>query len=542
MRTRLSIVLIFVAAAICSARPVFEVNLDSALDVLDREIAVRQTYYNSKEAHIASIRNLLSGDPADTDDFKLLDRLYAEFRHYQSDSAFYYSRRLEEIAEKSGDVTMEMIARSKRFDYFLSVWMLGEALDEYGHIISGMLPVKDRLLYYKNCVNLFYRLGFGQENHALAEDYMHRTECYADSVVALAAPGTFDHEFYRLFNETDVPAEDAIRKRFDLIDRYGFSDSERAIIFASISELASGMGDSRLQAYGNAISAICDIRSSTHETASVYALANLMNYSKDLDRAVRYIRVAFDDALFFNSRVKQSQVALILPLLETIRYENITSQRRIMAVLLVLISLSLFLTGLLLAKLARRNKRLESMRVSLDAAQQELVKANSALSTLNGKLKESIELKDSYIMQSLYINTGFLKQVECRCREAINNMKTKGLEAMRFLPYQMGIKEERQRIMESFDHTFLQVFPNFIDDFNALLSEGQSVALSEDGGLSTELRIFALMRLGVTDIAAVSDFLNISPNSIYVYKARVKAKSSLSKNEFDARVMAIVKP
>lgn len=182
------------------------------------------------------------------------------------------------------------------------------------------------------------------------------------------------------------------------------------------------------------------------------------------------------------------------------------------------------------------------MRLLLNDTQLELVKANDSLSTLNSKLKETIALKDSYIIQSLYINTSFLKQVESRCHEAINDMKTKGLEAMRFLPYQMGIKEERQRIMASFDHTFLQVFPNFIDDFNALLADGESVSLGDDNGLSTELRIFALMRLGVTDTAAVSDFLNISANSIYVYKARIKAKSNLSKTEFDARVMAITKP
>ena len=182
------------------------------------------------------------------------------------------------------------------------------------------------------------------------------------------------------------------------------------------------------------------------------------------------------------------------------------------------------------------------MKTSLNDTQQKLVEANSSLSALNGKLKETIELKDRYIMQSLYVNTNFLKQVETRCRTAINDMKTKGLEAMRFLPYQMGIKEERQRVMRSFDETFLQVFPNFVDDFNALLCEGEAIGLSDDGSMPTELRIFALMRLGVTDTNAVAEFLNISANSIYVYKARVKAKTDLSKSEFDAEVMAIAKP
>lgn len=545
MRTRLFIVLLILTSAICSARPAYTVNLDSALVVLDREISIRQNYYNTKEAHIASVRSRLSDTDNSVDNFKVLDMLYDEYRQYQSDSAFYYSKRLEDIAEISGDSVMAAIARLKHFDYFLSVWMQDEALAEYYNIDYSLLPDKDRLLFYKNCITLFYRFGLPEYNvgEAKKREYELMCEAYTDSIIAYAKPGTFEYEFYsQNKSERGKDAEAMIVKRLGLLQDNEFIDHERAELYASLSGLAERVGDLELQAYCNAVSAIYDIRSSTHETASVFALANLMNDLKDMDRAVRYIRVAFDDALFFNSRVKQSQVGLILPLLETIRYENITYQRHIMAVLLIFISLSLFLTGILLAKLLRRNKRLENMRVSLNDAQDKLVEANTTLSSLNSKLKETIALKDSYIMQSLYINTSFLKQVECRCREAINNMKTKGLEAMRFLPYQMGIKEERQRIMQSFDHTFLQVFPNFIDDFNSLLNDGESVAAGDDGGLSTELRIFALMRLGVTDTGAVSDFLNISANSIYVYKARIKAKSNLSKSEFDARVMAIAKP
>lgn len=544
MRTCLSIVMILICLAICSARPAYSVNLDSILDVLDHEIALRQTYYNSKEAHIASVRSSLSGSISDKDSFRVLDILYGEFRQYQSDSALYYSKRLEDIAKESGNNVMEMIALSKRFDYFLSVWLIDEALADYRSIDSNLLPHKDKLLFFKNCVNLFYRLGFRSDyTCGSVEECVRSTESYVDSIVVHSLPGTFDHEFYRLSTEQkNCPPSVAIKRNFELLSMFDFSDHERALLYASISELAGYMGDVRLQAYCIAHSAIYDIRSSTHETASVFALADLMSQLEDMDRAVRYIRVAFDDALFFNSRVKQSQIGLILPMFETIRHDNVTLQRRIMAMLLIFISLSFLLSGVFLVKLIKRNRRLEYMSSSLDDARHKLVVANETLLSLNSMLKESIALKDSYIMQSLYINTSFLKQVEKKCREAINKMKTNGVEAMRLLPYQMGIKEERQRIMRSFDHTFLQVFPNFIEDFNALLRDGETVEPGEKGGMSNELRIFALMRLGIVDTTAVADFLNVSPNSIYVYKARLKSRSDLSKSEFDACVMAIVKP
>lgn len=544
MRTRLFIALVLISSAICSARSAFTVNLDSVLNVLDYEIAIRDTYYSAKEAHIASIRNNLSGSMTEKDDFKVVHMLYEEFRRYQSDSALYYSKRLDLIARESGDRAMGMIALSKRFDYFLSVWLLDEALADYHLIDSSILPDKDRLLFFKNCIKLFYRLASRQDDrNNYVDECIKKTDNYIDSVIVHSRPGTFDHEFYRMsVDQKKFPLNVAIERDLELLSTFDFTDHERALLYARISGLAGYMGDMKLQTYYIAHSAIYDIRSSTRETASVFELADQMSHIDDMDRAVRYIRVAFEDAHFFNSRVKQSQIGLMLPMFETIRHDNVTSQRRIMAALLIFMSLSFLLTGVLLFKLMRRNKRLESMSSSLEDARCELVDANDTLSRLNSMLKETIALKDSYIMQSLYINTSFLKQVESRCREAINKMKTNGVEAMRFLPYQMGIKEERQRIMRSFDHTFLQVFPNFIEDFNSLLRDGEGVLPSEEGGLSTELRIFALMRLGIVDTAAVADFLNISPNSIYVYKARIKSKSDLSKSEFDARVMSIVKP
>ena len=547
MRTRLFIVLYFIATTICSARSFCNVNLDSVLAVLDHEIEIRQSYGKQKEAHIASIRSKLKPDRDDVDNFDVIDLLYEEFRHYQSDSAFYYSDRMYSIAENSGDKILMSIARATKFDYFLSVWMLDDALDEYRRIDEALLPTVEKMRFYKNCGYLFFRLKLKCEEDAIEppEDYDRKYSDYINKLVSVSHAGMFDHEFYKLQIEESrletLDPDKAIRNRLKLMSEYSFSDHELAVMYGSLCSFARRLSDKEFEIYCNALSVIYDIRSSTHETASVYMLANLMKQSNDIERAVRYIRVAFDDAFFFNSRMKQSKIGMILPLLESMRHDQLAEQRRILVALLLLSSVLLGISVFLVVKQFRHNKRLERMRESLNATQRELVNANNTLSSLNTKLKETIELKDSYIMQSLYVNTSFLKLVETRCRNAINDMKTKGLEAMRFLPYQMGIKEERQRVMRTFDNTFLQVFPNFIDDFNSLLSDGESVSLSDDGAMSTELRIFALMRLGVTDTDAVADFLNISTNSIYVYKARVKAKSKLSKNEFDLRVMAIEK-
>ena len=143
MRTRLLIVLCFITA-ICSARSNYDVNLDSILTVLNREIEMRDIYNNRKETHTveSKVRSRLKSERDNVANFDVLDLLYEEYRHYQSDSAFYYSNRLYSIAEKSGDETLMSIARSTKFDYFMSVWMLDDAFGEYEHIRERTLVSK----------------------------------------------------------------------------------------------------------------------------------------------------------------------------------------------------------------------------------------------------------------------------------------------------------------------------------------------------------------------------------------------------------------
>lgn len=521
----------------------FDVNLDSALSVLDREISVRHNYYKAKEAHISSIRQHLNQSIDDKSRFEFLNILFDQYHYYQSDSAFQYSKRMADMADAANDSVFKTVANASLATYYTSVWMLDAAHQYQQRVDESLLPEKEKVDYYNTCVNLYYRLkdAVEAENMAMAEEYGEICNEYQSKILSVSRPGSFNYEFRKLLgSETaEQTVEQKIKLRFDLINDFDFEEHEQAIIYASISPLAVSIGDTRLASYCNAMSAICDIRSSTHETSAVHTLAQLMNNCDDSERAVRYIMVAFDDALFFNSRTRQSQIGSLMPMLESIRYENLRHQKRSLTLLFVVSTLLLIGAVVLLVKLKRRNRRLEQMKGSLDKVQGKLVAANSDLSGLNNKLKETISERNAYIMQSLRLNTDFLNLLENRCRNVINEVKVKGVDSIRFLPYHLGIKEERQRIMECFDNSFLQLFPDFIAQLNNLFVDDQQISLNVDGSMPTELRIFALMRLGVVETKEVAEFLNISQNSIYVYKAKIKSKSTLPKSEFDKAVMAI---
>jgi DNA-binding NarL/FixJ family response regulator len=79
----------------------------------------------------------------------------------------------------------------------------------------------------------------------------------------------------------------------------------------------------------------------------------------------------------------------------------------------------------------------------------------------------------------------------------------------------------------SFDKVFLKLFPDFVTFFNSLFDERDRIVLKEGQLLNTELRIFALIRMGISDTEKIAKILNYSVNTIYAYKTRVKSKSGV---------------
>jgi hypothetical protein len=104
---------------------------------------------------------------------------------------------------------------------------------------------------------------------------------------------------------------------------------------------------------------------------------------------------------------------------------------------------------------------------------------------------------------------------------------------------EINIKKERETLFYTFDHIFLKIFPNFIASFNAMFKEEDQIWPRDHEVLNTDLRIFALMRLGINDNETIANILEYSVNTIYVYKMRIKAKALVPGDQFDHRIMDI---
>ncbi|MCC8144023.1 MAG: DUF6377 domain-containing protein [Tannerellaceae bacterium] len=307
--------------------------------------------------------------------------------------------------------------------------------------------------------------------------------------------------------------------------------------------------------YYSAFSCINDIHAAVRETTSKKIIGSYLYDQGDIIFASKCIRIALEDANFYNSRQRQIEVNSILPIIEKERIDLVEKQKRTLTTLLWAVC-SLVLTLLVsFFVIIKQNRNLHRARKSiqqqlteisdinkkLEESHKELEKSNIHLEKKQKELEESNQIKDMYIIQSLYGKSEYIDMFENLLKKVDCKLATRQYDDLRNLYKEINVKAERENVHSSFDKTFLILFPDFIDEYNKFFLPEDQVTLDENGNLSPELRIFALIRLGVTENERIARFLNLSVKTIYSYKGKVKSKAIIPKEEFEYRILQIKK-
>lgn len=543
-----------IAAALClmcgglraeAASAVTPQQVDSALTALDHEIGQIAVSHARKEERISMLRHQLAEARSDELRMSLLKRLYDEYRQYQNDSATVYATRMIEIADRAGTPAQRGMARMALLDSYLTVGLFKEAAEVDAEISPMTLSTEQRIEYYQMQARMFQNLeSYVARDSKLGVQYAARRTTAYDSIVALSPRGSLARDEALLEREQVYKylPQLAADTRRQFAGRPELDDHQRAVNYSVLAVSMLNLGDRDAAAYYYALSALYDLRSNTRETTAAKDLANLMLDRGDIERANRYIHVALDDATAFNSRLRKIEINQVLPRIEMARYNWLNSQRWALVVIVVLVGLLMVAASVLSLKLKRRNALLAASHAEINRKNSELEQSNATLKRLNDELHETTEIKDQYIMQSLYGNTDFVEEVETKCSKAVSRLKTGKYDELGRILNSINVKQERQRMYSAFDSAFLKLFPNFLDEFNKLFDEEYRIGFDSDGRLPTEVRIFALLRLGISNPVEVAKYFNISVNTVYVYKTRVKSHALVPKAEFDDLVMAIPKP
>ena len=287
-------------------------------------------------------------------------------------------------------------------------------------------------------------------------------------------------------------------------------------------------------------SAECDIVNAVKDYASLTMVAqNILPL--DVDRSFRYLRMAQEDAVLYNAKLRPWQISRFLMEVESAYSVRQDRQNRMGVISSILLAVLVLVLSLITYFLVVRSRKLSRMQKALADSNVQLAAANEELSVLNRQISKADKVKDAYIMdflQGLSEQVALIRSQDNRFRNLLKQGKSDQLFR------ELAISERSEKALEDFyrkfDETFLALYPDFVDQFNALLQEDARL-VPPPGRLTTEFRIFALIRLGVDDSKKIATMLDYSVSTIYNYKVSVKNAALGDRDKFEERVKMIGK-
>jgi hypothetical protein len=522
-------------------------EMDSLLSVLDKTIENYQLYSNLKEQKLNQLKDLLKITSADEQRYIISGKLYDEYRSYNSDSALTYARKKLVIAEKMNDIQKLNDARLNLASIMGTLGMYKEAMDILNDVDIKTSPFLKAYYFH------IYRTIYGSmSDYAVSSQekarYDSRTAAFRDSLLAVNPPTSGPHVMVRS-DQLIVKKQydEALKLLLPYFPTIKDNNHDKAIIAYSISEAYHGKKDHNQEKRWLAISAINDIQSANKEYISLRSLAFILYEDGDIDRAYKYIRRSLDDALFCNARLRTIEISGMVPIID--KAYQLQTQARQRDLIISLLSISLLSLFLIIAiffvyrqmkKLALTRKHLSTANEQLNEVNQELSGTNKELKVTNDTLLEANIIKEEYIGRYMDQCSAYIDKLD-EYRRVLNKTAAAGKieELLNSIKSKQFIENELKEFYDNFDSSFLQLFPTFVDDFKGLLSDHDDILLKPGQLLNTELRIFALIRLGITDSVKISHFLRYSLSTIYNYRTKLRNKALGKRDEFEANVMRI---
>lgn len=531
-----------------------QINIEKELIRLDSCIQMKGQYDKQKEEKLAALKKELEYVSEKNNRYRINYLLFSEYESYNYDSAFYYARAAENQAILLKNPNYQVEAGCAIVFCHLSAGLYKEAFDAMSKIRHEGVEDEYQKQYYMMWSRLYYDLANYNNTQPYEQEYIEKGNLYVDTLLKYIPEKTI-YWYYakaqRQMKSHDFAGSTETFKKMIALKETG--PHMQAIAYSCIGWNLWIEGREE-EAISNLVeSAICDIKSSIKENTSTCGLANILYKKGDIGRAVRLAQSSLEDANFYGARHRKIQVGEILPIVEQDRY-SLMERERNMFIIAVGIAV-LFIMGLLVAtaiirrqvkKLREAQKMIDDRNQSLEKTNQSLLEAqrtisehNAILQQTNASLEESNRIKTVYIGKSFYSNSEYISKVEKLYQTVERKVAARQFDDLRRSLKESLIKVEREKMCESFDETFLKLFPDFVEKFNNLFEEKDRKRPYDAKSLTNEMRIFALIRLGVTNTNEIANFLDYSVHTVNTYKTRVKNKSIVGNEEFEKHIMAI---
>ena len=514
-------------------------NTDSLLKVLDEVVANHKQYSDKKEEKLLQLKSLLRITTSGEQQFVVCGQLIDEYYYYQKDSALVYVKRSIKIANQIHDNNRLISARIKLASINGSIGMYKEALEIFRDINITNYPGL-KVEYYNEYAILYGYMGFYAVTDQDRRMYNRWNKLYYDSLISIIPRDT---SLYVLAKTGVYFTDNQHEKAFDLLNAAYLRCNdmhERAKLAYNIGTVYGNRKDTKRETLWLTISSINDLGSVTKEYVSLRILAYKLFQQGDIDRAYNYMSCALEDALFCNARLRKHEISLMMPIIDKAYQHQTRTKQQILTISTIVVSvLSLFLL-IAIWRVYRQMKKLAMARKELAQVNDHLSDLNERLLENNDSLTEANVIKEEYIVKymdqcSLYIDK--MDEYRRNLQKIVNSGKMEDL--LLRIKSKTFIEDEVAEFYLNFDKTFVQLFPDFIEKLNKLLIPSEQIHPKAGQILNLELRIYALIRLGINDSVKIAAFLRCSANTIYNYRTRNRNNAVVHRDSFEEQVMQI---
>ncbi|KKB57239.1 DUF6377 domain-containing protein [Parabacteroides gordonii] len=540
-------------------------NIERMLQSLDSLVVEKETFVVAKEKRIEELRKMEKKVQTEEEQYWMNKLFYEEYMVYDSDSALSYIHKNLDIAQRLNN--LQWVAQWKIEQSFISsaTGFLKEGLDLLNEIKVENLSSYAKTDYYGQMMYLYSHYGqYSGENSSQTALYNIQEKSYRDSVY-FHIPG--DHPlylWYRGWQSKGTPQAAEVRDQLShVLATSKFNSRPDAMNSYILAQLYKEENKEEEFLRYLILSSMADIRSANHDIASLEELGKILYEKGEIDRGYSYLNYCLSCAQLYKNRIRMIGISSALDAIhKTYEQRNKKQEADLRRYLLIVSMLSLVLLAAIFF-IALQMKRLKDSRKKLNVANQalnnhvdelelahvQLAEANNQLQSLNGqlleannKLTESNYVKEEYIGYVFNICSSYISKLD-EYRKNINRKIKAGMveEVKKMTDASSLASNELKEFYANFDAIFLHIYPDFVSDFNALLQPDKQIIPKEGELLNTELRIYALVRLGISDSVKIAEFLHCSAQTVYNNRLKTRSKAIVPRENFAEIVKSLGK-
>ncbi|MFH7011454.1 DUF6377 domain-containing protein [Flavobacterium sp. FlaQc-52] len=514
------------------------------LNKLNDALKKKQYYVKLKEERILNFKKIKSADLTKEQEYNYNKALYAEYQKFNSDSAIFYVKKNLRIAAELQNKELSDLANLQLVSLYSSSGKYRESEGILKSIDKRKLSVTLLPTYYIAYREFFEHYAANSYN----KRYIEQIQQYRDSLLTVLDPSSLNYKINKIQQEIYQKKYAVAQKKLvDLLQHQKEDNPQYAMIAYLLGSIYEGTHQLELRKKYYALSATSDIKNANKDNASLQELALVFYEVGDVDMAYKLTQSAIEDALYCNVQFRTLLMSEVYSIINTVYLEKEAKRKTELQLYLLCISLLSVFLIVAVIYVYKQMKKVSKIRGELYESGQKLAElnkditeTNNQLQERNAQLSESNHIKEEYIAHFFSLCSTYINKLE-NYRIILNKKATAKQfdEIYKMLKSTTLVDTELEELYKNFDSIFLNLYPTFVKDFNELLIKEEQIVLKQGELLNTELRIFALIRLGITDSVKIAAFLRYSLSTIYNYRTRARNKAAVSRNDFEEMVMKI---